>query len=57
MSNPVQHLTECQGCDECNFLMSLYTACDNCGHWMNNECEYFYNLQTGETLCFTCEPK
>ena len=51
------HLTECPGCDECDHLMSLYTACDNCGHWMWNECEHYYNQSTGETLCYCCEPK
>lgn len=51
------HLERCPGCGECDHLMGFYTACDNCGDWMSNECEHYYNQETGETLCFACEPK
>lgn len=54
---PQEHLSTCEGCDWCNHLMSFYTACDQCGHWMWNECEHFYDPETGMALCHTCEPK
>lgn len=54
---PVDHLIRCSGCDRCDFLMSLYTACDKCGHWMNNSVEHYYDISSGETLCFCCEPR
>lgn len=59
MNYGYDHLTNCDKtyCEECERLLELYTACDSCGHWMNNECEHYYNQETGETLCGTCEPK
>jgi hypothetical protein len=53
------HLEQCseEGCDWCNHLLSIYTACDECGHWMNNECEHYYDQESGQTLCHSCEPK
>ena len=60
MAEGYDHLTNCdtkEYCDECMFLLSLYTACDGCGHWMWNECEHYYDFETGEAFCGACEPK
>lgn len=55
--DPRNHLDECPGCAYCDHLMSdFYIACDECGHWMHRDCEYFYDEKTGETLCAQHEP-
>jgi hypothetical protein len=53
------HLMRCEGCDNCDWLMRFYSACDECGHWMYNNTPsgYYYNPETGEALCQACEPK
>lgn len=48
-----QHLTECPGCDECDYLMRFYIACDCCGSWGHVTVEYYPQLD-GSTLCQHC---
>jgi hypothetical protein len=52
-----QHLERCEGCPDCSYLLDLFTACDDCGHWMSKDCEYHYDRGTGATLCGSCEPQ
>jgi len=49
-----RHLTECEGCGECDHLMNLYMACDGCGTWGNKEHGEWHLLPNGETHCCSC---
>lgn len=55
--DPREHLDTCDGCD--SLLADYYIACDECGHWMHREnpAGFYYNPQTGESLCGVHQPK
>lgn len=51
----IQHLTDCEGCERCDFLMSVYLACDGCGEWGHKDSAGKYEMLDGEIFCTRCQ--
>ncbi len=56
------HLENCtvEDCSECDHALEFFTACDNCGDWMNNQESVspgaYYDQKSGNAYCRICEP-
>lgn len=51
----ILHLTDCEGCERCDFLMGVYLACDGCGEWGHKESSHRYEMVDGEVFCERCQ--